>query len=441
MKNRIYILFLLLILLASCAGSKSGSTVADTRYQRKPIQEVSEDQLKTEGALIDAKIQQLVGKQDESLASYYAMLKRNPDYAPAHYELGRIYLGMGWIDSSLVHTKKALSDSPNNYWYERQLAQIYAKAGDGKNLVAAWEDIVKHHPDSPDNYYDLSNAYLMLNNVLGSIEVLDRVEHRFGLSEPVLLQKQKLYEAIGKPDKARKELEKLAEAVPSEPSYTAILAESYMSEKNYAKALQYYKRIVETHPDDENIHISIAVCYMTMGQYDMAYKHLRLGVMHPSIDCSHKLTYIVEFMREKSFFMACGRSCFQLADSLAAQCPEVGPHNQLYGQILAAQERFAEAAVQFARQIEQDKGRYETWEALLLCESMVDDVSDQLLEHARQAAELFPLHTRPYLILAQGYLNKGDCESARQYIKKCLTIAPKDALVQQLNQTIEQTCK
>lgn len=440
MKSRLYILFLLFI-FCSCAGSKQGSVPTDTRYQRKPIQEVSDNDLKVEGEQIDAKIQQLVGKQNESIEKFSKILKGNSDYAPAHYELGRIYLGLGWVDSALYHTKKALSIDPNNYWYERQLAQAYVKAGDGKNLIATWEDIVKRHPDSPDNFYDLSNAYLMTDNVPSAIEALDRVEKRFGLSEPVLLQKQKLYEAIGKPDKARKELEKLAEAVPSDPSYNAILAEGYMKEKNYSKALQYYKRILESHPDNEDIHISLAVCYMTMGQWDKSYNHLRLGVMHPNIDCQHKLTYIVTFLREKSFFVAYGRSCFLLADSLVSQCPEVGPHNQLYGQLLAAQERYAEASVQFARQIEQDMSQYETWEALLLCESMVDDASEQLMEHAQRASELFPLHTRPYLILSQGYLKKGDCEKARQYIKKCLTVAPKDPLVQQLNQTIEETCK
>lgn len=440
MKNTIYILFLL-ITLYSCASSRNKSTAANTTYQRQPIQEVSDNDLKLEGQHIDAKIQQLVGKQNESIEIYQKELKSHPNYAPAHYELGRIYLQLGWIDSALTHTKFALAQKPDNYWYRRQLAQIYSKAGDAKNLAATWEDIVKLHPESPDNYYDLSNAYLMANDALGAIDALDRVEKRFGLSEPVLLQKQKLYEAIGKPDKARKELEKLAEAVPSEPSYNAILAESYMSEKNYAKALQYYQNILAKFPDDENIHISLAACYQAMGNMAETYNHLRSEVMNPNIDCQHKLLFITEFMRNKDFFTAYGRNCFLLADTVATNCPTVGSHNLIYGQMLGAQERYADAATQFGYYIEQDKSKYEAWEALLFCESMMDHDSDKLIEHAQQASELFPLHPRPYLILAQEYLKLGDCSQARLYIKKCLNVAPKDALAQQINQTIEQTCE
>lgn len=439
MKNIIYIITIL-FLLWSCAGSKNAKT-ADPRYQRKPIVEVSEADLKTEAAQLEATTLMEIGKQHEAIDRFQAILKNTPNYAPAHYELGKIYLGMGWVDSALTHTLQAVHTSPSNYWYEHQLAKIYEKKHDAKNLISTWETIVKQHPDNPNHYYDLSNAYIVTNNIPAAIEALDRVEKKFGISEPVSLQKQKLWSAIDKPEKARKELEKLAEAVPSEPSYSAILAESYMAEKNYTKALQYYNRILTNTPDDENIHISIASCYLTMGQYDMAFHHLRESVLNPNIDCQHRLLFVTEFLRNRSFFAAYSKPCFLLADTIVNSCNENSSHLFLYGQILAAQERYADAAVQFAKHIENDKSQYEAWEALLICESMVSDTSAQLLDHAKQASELFPLHLRPYLILAQGYHKLGDCEKAREYINRCMMVAPNDNLTKQLYQNINQSCQ
>jgi len=440
MKKSIYIIITSLALLASCAGGKK-ATETDSRYRRPPIKEVSETELSNDSALIDATMQQLLGKEEESVEMYRSLLGRSPDYSPAHYGLGRLYLMMGWIDSALYHTRRAVELEGSNAWYRIPLDRIYEQMHDGKNLKATWEELVKLYPDNTDYYYNLSNAYLYCNDVTGSIEVLDRVEKRFGINETVSLQKQKLWNAIKKPEKARKELEKLAAAVPSEPRYSAILAESYMAEHNYGKALQYYNYILETNPTDENIHISLASCHLAMGNMNDAYKHLRQGVQNQALGCRNRMVYITEFLRKEAFFNAYGQKCFALADSVAGKCEEHDGFDVLYGQMLAAQERYKEAAEHFKAHLAVDKNQYAVWEALLICEGMYAEGSEELLEHAREASELFPLHLRPYLILSEGYSKREDCEKAKFYIERCLMIAPNEAAVKDLKQKIEQQCK
>ncbi len=440
MKNRIYILTIL-ILLTSCASHRDTVVVPDSPYHRKPLVEVPEAQLRTEAQQIDATTQLIIGKPQEAVEGYHKILRETPSYAPAHYELGKIYLAVGWLDSALYHTQQAFQAQSDNLWYELQLTQIYERQQDAKNLAATWEDIVRRNPDRPDLYYDLSNAYLHSNNVTASIEVLDRVEKRFGITEAVSLQKQKLWTAIQKPEKARKELEKLAEAMPNESRYNAILAESYMAEKNYGKALQYYQRILAADPNNEDIHISMASCYLAMGDMSQAYRHLRSGVLHPDLSCSNRLTYLTEFLRNEQFFAAYSHPCFLLADTVAQQCPGESDHALIYGQFLAAQGRHAEAAVQFAKRLETDKSQYEVWEALLYCESLLGAEDTALFEHARQAAELFPLHLYPYLVLTQEYFKRGDCQQAKVYLDRCLMVAPSDSRVKELKQKIQQSCE
>ena len=428
-----------LILLASCAGAKHAAT-DDSPYRRKPIVEVTEAELSADSAMIDASMQMLLGHREEAVARYSRLLKGNPNYSPAHYELGRAYLAMGWLDSALTHTRQACRLDADNVWYQLLLAKVYEQRQDGKNLIATWEGIVKSHPDEVNYYYDLANAHLTTGDVTGSIEVLDRVERRYGVTEEVSLQKHKLWMAIEKPDKARKELERLADALPNEVRYNAILAETYMGEKNYTKALTYYNPILENNPDDENIHIALASCHMAMGNTAQAYRHLRQGVLNRSIDGQHRLRFLTEFMRDQRFFAAYNQACFRLADTIAAQCGDEEGYHFIYGQLLAAQERYTEAAKQFAAHVEQDKSQYASWEALLLCESKMEGGSPQLMEHAQTAAELFPLHLFPYLILAEGYLEQGDCKQARQYIGRGLMVSPGDPNVTELNQKIKQQC-
>lgn len=437
MKRIIYLFFI--IFLCSCSSSKK-AVVGDSRYYRPPIVEVSEEQLKADGELIDATTQALLGKRTETIESYQKIIAKNPRYDAAHYGLGKVFLQAGWLDSALYHTKMACRLNDSIDWYRLQLAQIYQKQQDGKNLIATWEDLVKRSPDVIDYYYELSNAYLVLGNVQASIEVLNRVEKRYGVTEMVSLQKHRLWNAVNMPNKARKELEALSETMPNEPRYHAILAESYMNEKNYAKALQYYQRVLTAAPDDEDIHISMASCYLSMGDMAQAYAHLRQGVLVSSIDCKTRLHYITEFLSVKSFFVAYSGLCFRLADTVAGQCPAGSGHDYLYGQILASQSRYKEAAEHFWAHLESDKSQYEVWDALLVCEAQLDDRADQLMEHAQQAADLFPFHLRPYAILAAGYFAQGDCEMAQKYIKRCMAISPNDSNIKQLNQEIIQQC-
>lgn len=444
MKKYYYIFTLIFLSLATllfsaCGGSKEVEVAS--RYKRKPIVETTERELRIEGAMIDATTQQLLGNREEAVRQYLQILRDTADYASAHYEVGRLYLAMGWTDSALVHTLQACRLNPDNEWYQLLLTGVYGHRQDGKNLVATWENIIKRNPNRVDYYYDLSNAYLLADNVQGSIGVLDRVESRFGVTEAVSLQKQKLWMAIGKPDKARKELERLADALPGESRYNAILAESHMAEKSYAKALPYYERILASNPEDENIHISLASCYLAMRNLRLAFGHLRQGLANKKIDCSHKLTFLVEFMRDKDFFNTYSASCYLLADTLAAECGDEGDYHFVYGQLLAAQERYGEAVVQFRLHLDKDKSQYAIWDALLICELRSAPDSSQLLEEAKRASELFPLHIRPYMVLAQCYLSQGDCKMAKQYIGRGLMVSPNDIELNELEQKIKQLCQ
>lgn len=439
MRNTIYLL-LIIILLSSCGGTKKAAQPASP-FQRKPIVEVTEDELKHDAAEIDAVAKLMLGKDEEALADFRKVLKMDPTYSSAYYEIGRMYLAKGWIDSALFYTKQAVQYGKGNVWYMKQLARVYEMQRDNKNFTATWEEIVKQNPDVPDYYYDLSNAYLSSGNVVASIDALDRVEKLYGVTEPISLQKQKLWNYLEKPDKARKEIERLSDAMPTEPRYNAILAESYMAEKNYSKALLYYNRILSSTPEDENIHISLASCYMAMNNMDSTYKHVRLAVQTPAIDCLHRLRYLTEFMQHKDFFMAYSRPCYLLADTLSGQCGSDKGHLLLYGQLLAAQERFSEAVAVLTDYLTVDSSTYKVWEVLLICERREGSDPEKLLAHAERAAELFPLQIFPYYILAEGNYNAGNCEKARQYMERCLMIAPRDSEVVRLNQSIKETCQ
>ena len=414
----LYIIMVVAAVLVSCGGEKK-AVKGGGRYERKPIAEVTQEELALESMLIDAVSQQEIGNRAEALSIYRKCIGQSPETAVAWYEAGRLLLSMGRVDSALYYTQRACEIDGENVWYLLQRAKICELKQDTKGMIGTWEEIVRQHPTVLDYYYNLSNAYIKGEDVSSAIDVLNRFEKRYGVVEEVSLHKQRLWMYLGKPDKAREELEKLASAVPNDVRYNALLAEGYMQEKNYKKALQYYNNILEHHADDENVHVSLAQCYRQMGDYRQTYEHLRAGLRHPAVDCKSRVMFAGEMLREEKFFAAYSREVFLLLDTLLAECPATAGHCYGYGIMLASQERYEEAAEQFRRHLTVDSSQYDTWESLMYCVNRLPNHDEELFSVAQRASRLFPMHIRPYYIQAVILHSKEGYEGALQLLQRC----------------------
>ena len=179
------------MLAAGCGSRRAAVTAsAPSPYERKPIAEVTEEQLKEDSQLIDALTLQETGRLDEALGAYARLTAERPGCAAAWYGQGQLLMQRGWTDSALRCTERAVALQGDNVWYLLALAQCHRRSGDTRGLTSDWERIVKLQPSVTEHYYELSNAYLAADNLEGAVEALDRLERRVGVTEPVSLQKQ-----------------------------------------------------------------------------------------------------------------------------------------------------------------------------------------------------------------------------------------------------------
>lgn len=417
MKKYIYITSVLLLL--ACGGSKDA--VEDTRFKRKPLVEVPQQQLDLEAMMVSAKMQQEVGKTSEAMEQYRNILRKSAGYAPACYEISGLMLQEYRLDSALAYAQKAAGSDPDNVWYQRRLADLYMMKKDGRNLAETWEAIVKKNPTTLEYYYELSNAYLMDNKIPKSVEVLDRVEKMIGVSEMVSLQKHRLWEAYGKPDKALAELEKLSDAMPQMTKYSAVLAQQYMERKQYDKAKRYYDRIVEQSPDDEYVHISLASYYKAVNQPEMAYEELKKGFMNSSLDASSKIQILGSFYTDEEFFGSCAKYTLPLLDLVISQSDDKSAYALPYAGLLMHQNQYAQAAEQFEIALQKDSSEYEVWEALLICLSESKD-DQKMADYAQRAQKLFPLHALPYYLLGFADMNQGRYAEGEEQLRQCVKL-------------------
>lgn len=372
--------------VAGCAGRKAAAPAAADRYRRAPIREVDERQLKADSRLIDALTLQETGHGDEALAAYAALTHDEPATAAAWYGQSLLLLQRGWTDSALHCARRAVELQGDNVWYLLVLAQCQERQGDAAGAVAT----------------------------------LNRVEARKGVSEGLSLHKQSLWEAAGRHDKAMKEIEALADALPQETRYQAALAEMNMQRKNYKRAKMYYDRILAAAPDDEYIHLQLAEYYKQTGRTAEADSEMVRAIAHPALEPSTKMQLLTSFYTEEEFYGSRRAVCFRLVEEVMRQSADPAEYAVFYGDMLMHQGRHDEAATQLALGLQRDSSRYEVWEALLLSLGKVPEREEELGDYARRAERLFPIHTLPHYTAAVYARRHGRCDEALEALNKAV---------------------
>lgn len=413
--------FLVLALLA--AGCKSTQTSGQKSTGDKGKQRtVTSVDLETEAMMIEAKMNQELERTEKAVKGYQTILTRDPNYGAALYELASMYEKVGMVDSALYYSQRAESTDKTNQWYKLQLATLYHAKGDYKSEIKTWEALVKLNPDKLDYYYELSNTYLADGNIEGAIEPLNRVEKMIGVTEPISLQKQKLWSALGKTDKAVQEIEKLADAMPQEKKYSELMAELYMKQKNYAKAKKYYDQIAAADPTDEYIHISLANYYHQTGDDEATYSELKKGLQSEALNCTDKVQILSSIYTAEEFYDSTKTRAFTLLEETIAECYDTLSYAPLYGEVLMNRGRWREAAEQFSRYLKLDSSRYEIWQAYLICLSVENAAEDSIMSTAVKAQQLFPFQSLPYFMEGQLYVIKQDYAKAEKPLVQCVKL-------------------
>ena len=387
------------VLAMGCSSAKPAKQRG--RYERAPIHEVSEEQLRTDGRLIDALSLQASDRTEEALAAYQKLVQESPDCAAAWFEMSRILQQRGWNDSAEHCARRAALLTDSNVWYQLNLAQARQRKGDAKGMIETWEHIVQLKPNTIEYYYELSNAYVAADDMAGAVEALNRVERMIGVTQPISMHKKKLWEAAGKPDKAMKEVETLADAYPADKQYNAVLAEMHMKQKRYAKAKTYYDRILKADPNDPYIHIQLAEYYKAVGKPDEADREMLLAFENKALDGRSKLQLLGAFYTDEEFFGSRSATTFRLMDMAMADCTDSTEFAAFYGHVLMSQQKYGEAVHQFELALQRDSSHYEVWELLLVSLTEADSTMERTTDYARRAAKLFPMHTLPHFLVAR----------------------------------------
>lgn len=359
----------------------------------------------------EASKQKILGNYQKAADLFNDVLKKDQDNAGAMYELAGIYRMQDKIEDALELAGKAVSIEPENEWYKILLVELYQEKRDYHSAAKILNNLIERHPENIEYYSDLASNYLYDGEFKKALDIYEELEDLIGINEQISLQKQKIYLQMDKPEEAIEEIERLVNAYPDETRYLEMLAEMYMANRDFEKALGLYERIRELDPDNPYINISLSDYYRKVGNKEKSLEYLRDGFANPELDIDTKVQILLAYYSVNEIYGDLKEEAFELAEILVGAHPGNPKAHSIYADLLFQDEQYEKARESFRKVISIDSSKYLVWEQLLFTESELGDFKAIAGESAR-AIDLFPQQPLPYLFSGVANVQLDNTERA-----------------------------
>ena len=225
------------------------------------------------------------GRIADAVKEAQDIIKRDPKNLEAHKLLGRIYLrslgdmpgGSGSdniLKLAIDQYEQIVKLDPESVDDHLLLGRLYRLNNDLSKAEAELKTAIKIDPTSEEAVTTLAMLYTDEGDTSQALKVLSSI--------PDSARSAKLYSALGAAYEQRKDYKKAIDAykraiVLDRDNLDAIrgLAENYLNDGQLDQALEQYKIIADSNPEDAQSYVRMAEIYRRQGKYDLALENLK----------------------------------------------------------------------------------------------------------------------------------------------------------------------
>jgi tetratricopeptide (TPR) repeat protein len=225
------------------------------------------------------------GRIRDAVLEAQDILKHDPNNLEAHKLLGRIYLrSLEGVQSgsasdsvlklAIEQYEEIIKIEPENVEDHLLLGRLYHENNDLRKAESEFKTAVKLQPDSEEAVTTLAYLYNEEGDTVRAAEVLSSV--------PDAARSAKLYSVLGYTYEQRKDYKKAVTAYRKaieldRDNLDAIrgLAQNLLNDGQTEAALEQYKIIEESNPEDASTYLHMAEIYRRSGKFDLALENLK----------------------------------------------------------------------------------------------------------------------------------------------------------------------
>ena len=399
MKAKKYILLILIVsLLSSCSIFIKKPDKIKTNKDVK----TEKDELTYTYAFFEGNKQKMLGNYDNAAAYFAKCLQLKKTSSAAMYELSKIYYLQKDFENALAFAKQAVKHNPNNFWYSSMLSTLYRQNKEIDKSIEILTSLKEKYPEKLELIFELASSNAMIGKTSEAIKLYNELEKKYGVTEEISLEKERIYLYKKDKEKARGELRKLIEAFPEEVKYRGLLAESLLSDMRNDEAFIVYQELNKIDSTNGLIHLSMSEYYRVTGNYLKAFDKTKLAFASSDVDGKIKAQILVPLISKSKFDTIARNQAQELIDISLNNDSNDTYIRILYSDYLIQKKEFKEARNQLQKVIVTKKDNEWVWEQLLYLESEVKDYNAMAKESA-EAMELYP--NKPNFYLLNGIAN------------------------------------
>jgi tetratricopeptide (TPR) repeat protein len=277
---------------------------------------------------------------DKAISEYEAAIDADPSSEYLTAGLAQLYVRVGRIRDAVLEAQDIIAKDPSNLEAHKLLGRIYLQSlgdiqsGNGsqnvlKLAIEQYEEVVKLEPDSVDDHLLLGRLYRVDNDFQKAENEFKAAVKLDPTSEDAVTALALLYNDEGDTNRATQVLTSLPESARSAKLYSA-LGYTYEQQKMYKKAidayrhaveldrdnldairglaqnllndgqteaaLEQYKIIADSNPEDAQTYLRMAEIYRRQGKFDLALDNLKkAGDMVPdSLEVPYNVAIVYE---------------------------------------------------------------------------------------------------------------------------------------------------
>lgn len=208
-----------------------------------------------------------------------ALIVDSPRLMAAYDLLGQLHLATGDAAAALATLDGAQAISPNSLARHRAIASVAEEKGDFQRVEQALDQVIKKTRNSPlretEDFARLGNALTEMGEPGKAVALLEEARTTFksDAANPLLAAVEAVaQQKAGNPDKAEAALARAMQGDVSKlPTHVAMaVAKACLTTGKQAAAQNILKNLVQTHPEEQNLHDRISAVLRDNGAGELA---------------------------------------------------------------------------------------------------------------------------------------------------------------------------
>jgi tetratricopeptide (TPR) repeat protein len=376
---------------------------------------------------MNAKKLSFEGYTDRAAGLYREAIALDPECDACYYELANILIFTGKEKEAQENAETAYRLDPENSWYALLYGRLCFHFRDFDRAQALFRKTLRNHAGKQEIWFGLASIYEEQGLFSEAQGILDTMIIRFGENDDISYRLFNVSMDLKNYDKAIDEMKKLVNNYPDDPRFSTLLADAYLEMGEDSLAVNAYNMAINANESFTPALLGKAESFRKKGQFSQYFKSIQQYAANRNIKPEAKAEYLGLILRIPSFAGYFKSNIDTLFAILSAIHPASIDLKTLQARYFVTTQRLEPALAVFGQLTAMDGNSKEAWSGLLSLEYSMN-MYEQLELSARKAIASDPGYADFYMYLALSLLPQKKEKQAIDILEKSMLKANCDSV-------------